>query len=269
MVKMTELSWQGNAVVKLSGLRGDMRVMQDDSRRWLVFEGSEAIQSCMLRNTPWQLVLPYQQSMMVWPLFMSSVPKQLAIIGVGGGDMIRYLQHAYPAAAIVAVDEDPVMLKMACEYFSLQPGAKLALQVDTAEQFLQRPQSPQDLLMIDIIAGDAAPACIYEQSFWEDCHHAMTAQGIVVANVIPGSEAAFVGLLETIRSVFGRLPLCASIAGHRNIVMFITPGTIPIPDLDALQLRANKLAVDSGLPVDDVMQVLKADNKIQNNRFCL
>ena len=266
---MTDMTWQGEVVSRVSAIHGDIIVMQDGDRRWLVFEGSEAIQSCMVQSTPWQLVLPYQHSMMAWPLFIPAIPKQVALFGVGGGDMIRYLQHVYPGTSIVAVDQDPVILQTACKYFSLQPGDTLALQVDTAEQFLERLPSRQDLLIIDIVADDASPACFYEKSFWQGCQHALTRQGSVVVNVIPGSEKDFVGLLETIRSVFGRLPICASIEDHRNIVMFITPLSMPIPQLDEVRLRAEHLSKSTGLQVDKVMQVLQTDNKILNNTFCL
>jgi len=266
---MADQQWQGMQLHARMGLQGEVLVLQDKSRRWLNFADSPAIQSCMLRNDPAQLVLPYQHTMMMWPLFMTATLKHAVLIGVGGGDMIRYLQQHYPAVSIQAVDEDPVMLQIACNYFSVNPGSMLALQVDTAEQFVQHIQQPQDLLLIDIVANDAMPACLYDNEFWQACQHGLSATGIMIVNVITSSETEFVALLEQLRSVFGHLPVCVSVPEHRNVVLFLSANLDDVPNLDELQARAESLSRQTSLPVESVMDVLKTDNRIKNNRFCL
>ena len=266
---MIEQDWQGELLRSFDGLQGELHIRQDDERRWLSFTDSPAIQSCMLHSDHAQLVLPYQQTMMMWPLFVTSTARRAVLMGVGGGDMIRYLQQHYPDISIQAVDEDPVMLQAACEYFAIKPGQSLALQVDEAEQYVQRLQQPLDVLLIDIVADDATPGCLYKRSFWQACQHGLSATGIMIVNVIPDSESDFVSLLEQLRSVFGQLPVCASVPGHRNVVLFVPSEQCMVQGLDELRVRAETLHRQTSLPVDEFLDVLKKDNRIRENCFCL
>ena len=264
---MIEQQWHGELLGQARGLNGELQVMQDGQRRWLVFADGIAIQSCMLRNDPARLVLPYQQYMMMWPLFMSARPQRVALVGTGGGDIIRHLQHYYESISIQAIDEDPEVLRLACEYFSVQPGSGLELQVAEAGQFLSQQRQPQDVLLIDIIADDAMPACLYEASFWQACQRGLAAHGVLVVNTISSSEAKFVLLLEQLRTVFGYLPVCVAVPDHRNIVLFLTRHYDALPGLSEVQARATLLSNQIPLPVEDFLQTMQQDNRIENGRF--
>lgn len=68
---------------------------------------------------------------------------KFAVLGVGGGLLIRYLLEKYPTASVVGVELDPEMVEIAQKYFGLpdtmaQQSQRLRIMVEDALDFIRR-----------------------------------------------------------------------------------------------------------------------------------
>ena len=241
--------------------QGDIKVFENSLFRWLCFDDEQAIQSCMSRQEPTKLILPYQQFMMMWSLLrVDSPPTQACLLGLGGGDMVRYLRKHFPSMNVLAVDSDPVIAKLATKYFSLTPDQKkLIIEIANAENIIQKLHN-QDLLLIDIVVRNQLPEFLLKTSFWQDCYSSLNENGIMVVNVIPDSESEFLNLLKTLREIFGHIPLCMGVPDHKNIVLLMPLLETSMPSLSQLKQRITKLQTQADLPYEQCIEILTRDN---------
>jgi len=258
---MTDQLSNGQLIATRQSLSGVIKVFENSLFRWICLEDEQAIQSCMLKDQPTSLILPYQQFMMMWQLLLrEKTPASVCLMGVGGGDIVRYLSHTFPALDLLAVDHDPEIARVACEFFLLQPDQQhFTIEIAAAERFIKKP-AQFDLLLIDIVADNAMPGFIFDVDFWRDCHSNLKTGGVLVANIIPQSEGSFVKLLEIIQAVFGHLPLCMDVPEHKNVVLLLALTQDSVPSINELQQRSVELKNNSDLPFDECMTILRKDN---------
>jgi len=256
---MIEQLQDGRIVDSRSCQHGMRTVFENKHFRWLCFDDEDAIQSCMPLAEPEKLVLPYQHFMMMWQLFCGeTLPSRASLLGIGGGDIIRYLRSTFPNMKITAVDNDPHMAQLANKYFLIKPvQEQLTLQIEEAQTYIKKTQR-NDLLFIDIVANNVLPELLYALSFWKDCHASLTENGIMAVNIIPESEAGFVKILEMLRDIFGHLPLCMGVPDHKNIVLLMSMSATP--KLNDLRLRGVELQKNSLLPFSLCVDILAKDN---------
>ena len=60
-----------------------------------LYLGSETVQSAMRVKSPYALELAYSRGMMMFLLFMKH-PKNVLIVGLGGGSIPKYIHHFLP-----------------------------------------------------------------------------------------------------------------------------------------------------------------------------
>ena len=91
-----------------------VRIREDDLFRYLVLD--RTFHATMWKVDPTSLFLPYSQ-MMVSSLALVSEPKRGLILGHGGGSLAKWLARHWPALELDIVEFDPVVVRMAEEYF--------------------------------------------------------------------------------------------------------------------------------------------------------
>lgn len=245
---------------KLLTKQGRVKVFENSLFRWLCFDDEKIIQSCMLKDAPAKLNLPYQPFMMMWQLLFNQQPSTACLLGLGGGDMVRYLSNKFPLLKLQVVEHNSDIAKVASEYFLIQPEQnQLTVEIADAEEFIKNGQQ-YDLLFVDIVADNKLPDSLFLESFWQNCHNKLNDNGILVVNVVSESENKFLELLVMLRKEFGHLPLCMGVPDHKNIVLLMPVGDIP--KLDQLKQRSKKLQRQSELPFQECIEILMKDNVI-------
>jgi len=246
-------------LVKESTAQGSYKVFENKLFRWLCFDDEHVIQSCMSQQQPEKLILPYQQFMMMWQLISFQVPPvKTCILGLGGGDTVRYLQQQFPLTSLLVVEKEAAIAKVAADYFQIKPDQKLlTIEIADAEQFVTKNQQ-FDLMLIDIVVDNKSPYFFNKKSFWEHCKQNLRSNGVLVVNVLFDSEKNFLDLMSNLQKEFGHLPLCMGVPEHKNIVMLISTGRMP--SISEMKLRCNILQEQSDLPFQQCMNVLERDN---------
>ena len=258
---MVEQLQDGRVLASYQGQQGTFNVLENKLFRWLCVDEEQAIQSCMCIAKPAKLNLPYQQFMMMWQLLSTEKsPHSTGLIGIGGGDIIRYLQKNFPQMEITAVDNEPQIAKIANEHFVIKPEQKkLTLQIENAEQYIKQ-NHQHDLLLIDVVADSLLPDFLSKIDFWKNCHASLNGNGIMVVNVIPESEEHFLNILEILRNVFGYIPLCVDVPEHKNIVLLVPRSEDMLPSLNMLKQRSAEQQKTSGLPFMQCVEIIEKNN---------
>ncbi|MHC5039145.1 MAG: spermidine synthase, partial [Planctomycetota bacterium] len=125
-----------------------IRIRDKGNYRALLFvrdTGEEVTETAIDRKTPHKLVIPYTQYMFLSYLFRPEHEKVL-IVGLGGGGMVHFLNHYFPDLKVDAVEIDPVVVKLADEYFGTRPGPKTRIFTEDAFKYLARAEDKYDVI---------------------------------------------------------------------------------------------------------------------------
>ena len=139
-------------------------------------------QSAMDLMRPERLVYGYERMMLV-AFSLVPEPRRALLLGLGGGAMCRHLAAYLPDCEVTVVERDPVVLRLAREYFHLVRRVRMA----DAEAVIAQSQGAYDVVLVDLY--DGAGAALTPRRFWGDCVAALRPGGALAIN-----WAEFVGV---------------------------------------------------------------------------
>lgn len=128
-----------------------IRVRRDGDVRTLTFvrdNGQEAVQSRVDLTAPHILQSPYARGMFASYLYQPH-PRRVLIVGLGGGAMVRFLTHHEPEVRIDAVEIDPVVVRLADEYFDVRSSGNVRVHTADAVKFVESTEDRYDLILMD------------------------------------------------------------------------------------------------------------------------
>lgn len=130
--------------------------------------------------------------------------KNILVLGVGGGTVIKLLHDQFPYARITAVDIDPVIIDIAKKYFLTGDKSYIHFAVFDAEKYIQQSTSKFDCIIIDICVGNAIPGFVKSTAFISRCKQHLASQGALCINYFRDREYKEKSneVYQTLRSVF-------------------------------------------------------------------
>lgn len=192
-------------------------------------------QTCIQLNDPEKMVFEYTRLMMS-ALFVNPEPKNVLIIGLGGGTLPQALHKVLPAATIDSVEIDPAVVKVAQRYFGYQLGPRQRVFVEDGRAFVERALQEgrrYDMVMLDAFDADYIPAHLLTLEFFEQIRGVLAPDGVVVGNSFAQSHM-YERESATYAAAFGDFfNLRAGLEGNRVIIA--TVGELP----DESEVRRN------------------------------
>jgi len=131
---------------------------------------------------PERLVYGYERMMLV-AFALVPEPRRALLLGLGGGAMCRHLAAHLPDCEVTVVERDPVVLRLAREYFHLARPVRMA----DAEAAVAEARGAYDVVFVDLYDGGGAART--PRRFWSDCVAALRPGGSLAIN-----WAEFVGV---------------------------------------------------------------------------
>ena len=224
-----------------------LSVSEDNDSRWLHI-GDESILSAIALQQPQALLLPATQMMMMSLLFLDK-PIEVALLGLGGGDSLRFFRHYYPATGITAVEVDAQMIHIAQQWFSLpQPGDGFTLVIDDAGHYIAHTNRCFDLIMLDIIIDSRMPDSFNESNLFAACERHLSTPGVLAINYVATDAALLKELLRRLQQVFQAPLVILPVADHQNAILFVLAGSSLPYDRDDLFQKADTLQQRYQLP---------------------
>lgn len=221
--------------------------------------GGDAIQSAIRLAAPHGLELHYTRAMMAFLLFHPA-PRDVLMIGLGGGSIARFVHALMPATRMTAVEVNPRVVAAARSYFGL-PADDERLTVEIADGGAYVPAHPDsaDVLLLDAFEDGESVKALATRAFYDACRAALRRGGLLAVNFI-ADEPRFGKALARIEQSFDGRVLCMPAADRVNIIVFAFRGGPSRLGIDALQRRARTLGRRYGLPFEVNVHDLLAMN---------
>lgn len=221
--------------------------------------GGHAVQSAMRLRDPWALELEYTRAMMAFLLFVPE-PREIALVGLGGGSIAKYVHRQLPDSRLTAVEINPQVVAAARGYFFLPPDdERLSVITGDGAMYVGQQQETVDVLLVDgydalrIVEDLASPA------FYAACRDALRPGGVAIFNLW-GSDRFFDTYMLRIDRAFDEHTLRLPAEQKGNIQVFAFKPPLPDTDLRRLTELARRKEAEIGLELPRFLDRLRSIN---------
>jgi len=128
---------------------------------------ADSSQSCMDVKNPKRMVFSYTRMVMAGLLFNPN-PKNIMIVGLGGGTLPMALNELFPQAKIQTVEIDGAVVDVAKRFFNFQESANNKIVQQDARVFAKRANLKKekfDFIILDAFNGDYIPEHLMTREF--------------------------------------------------------------------------------------------------------
>jgi len=224
-----------------------IQIRDGSDRRAMYFigeGGAATLETLIDLRQPHRLQHRYSHTMMAGLLYGPD-PRAVLLVGLGGGAIVRFLNHEYPRMQLDVVEIDPVVVALAREYFGTVPGERTRIFTEDAVEYVRRTDERYDLILMDAHLMPSAqtnatglPLRLAAQAFLVNLREHLTPGGVAVFNLIEGRDTrASIGLIG---DTFPAVDVYRSSAAGNVIVVALTGGGRP----PANELRERAQALD-------------------------
>lgn len=191
-VRAVNKSSLGPVEVEVKSKFSHIRVRRKGTVRTLIFvldSGEEAVESQMDLTKPYELHYTYLRHM-----FLSYVlrpeQEQVLIVGLGGGSMIHFLKRYDPKVHVDAVEIDPVVVKIAKNYFGVRSEKNVNIVTEDGFKYLATTKSQYDVIYMDAFLKPShdtgttgVPLKLQTLRFYQSIQKKLKPGGLVVYNL--------------------------------------------------------------------------------------
>jgi spermidine synthase len=142
-----------------------------------------SIQSSMRMSDPLELDLSYTRAMMSFQLFHPD-PRDILIVGLGGGSLSKYCFHKFPSARVTTVEIDERVIALRECFFIPPDSEKFQIVHADAAEYLSDKVGVADVILLDGFDAFGLPASLSSQHFYDSCQAALRNEGVLVANLL-------------------------------------------------------------------------------------
>lgn len=183
----------------VSGTYAKPFVLDGDGSRSLHFS-RDFVQSEMRFADPYALEFAYTRTMMSFLLFAPD-PREILMLGLGGGSLAKYCHRHLAAARITVVEIDPHVVAFRDEFRVPPDGERFRVHLADAAEYVARCAERPDVVIMDAFDRAGLAPSISSRDFYADVRDALARRGVLVANLV-GEKPQRLAHLEMVRSVF-------------------------------------------------------------------
>jgi len=218
-------------------------------------------QSCMNVKKPNELVFNYTKMAMTG-LLLNTNPKNILVVGLGGGTLPTTFHDLYPQAKITSVEIDPAVVEVAKKYFEFEETEQNKVVLRDARLFIKREalkDQQYDLIILDAFGSDYIPEHLTTVEFLQEVKTILSPNGVISANTF-SSPRLFNHELSTYHEVFGEFYVVRLRGSSNRVILYsMNPDNMLIENIEknAVLLKAPLTKYDI-----DTTKLYKAINTI-------
>jgi len=179
-------------------------IRQDGMERCMIFGRQRDLrQTCLDLQMPDASIFEYTSMMFAGFLFRPEA-KTVCLIGLGGGYIPTVFRMHLPQVKLQTVEVDPLVEKLAKQYFGFSIPAGQSLAIDDGRQFLKKSRERYDQIWLDAFNSDYIPAHMTTKEFLKLARSRLTDGGIVIQNLFCDNKL-YDAQIATFRSVFAKV----------------------------------------------------------------
>lgn len=184
----------------LSGAYDKPFIAENDDTRALFFTWSY-VQSRMRIRDPIALQMPYTHTMMCFLLFHTN-PRDVLMLGLGGGSLAKYCHHHIPQARITAIESSRDVLALRTEFGVPPDDVRLRVIEGDAGAFVTACRAQYDIVLMDAFDRHGLAPALCGREFYAEVRTRLLPAGVLIAN-IAGLQRERARHIDTMRMVFG------------------------------------------------------------------
>ena len=142
----------------------------------------DQLQSRMSSAQPTQLDVDYTRTMMGFLLFESH-PVNIALIGLGGGSLLKFCYQHLPDTRLTAIEINPQVIALRAEFQVPEDTQRIDIICADGADFVRHTPLRYDVLLVDGFDSQGQAASLCTQRFYDDCYAVLAPAGIMVVNL--------------------------------------------------------------------------------------
>jgi spermidine synthase len=230
--------------------------------------GSDTIQSAMRLARPNALEVAYTRSMTAFLLFLPR-PRDVLMVGLGGGSLAKFLYHRLPHARTTVLEINPRVIAVARQFFHVPlDDDRLRIIVGDGAAFLEKGNLRADVIMLDGYDAEAQDEDLSTPAFYRNCARALEESGVLVVNLW-GGDRNYDNCVARLRSAFNGLVACLPAGKPGNVVALAFKRSPGDPLWCDLQTRAQTLQKELELDFPEFVRELAKLNPHDAERLIL
>jgi spermidine synthase len=222
---------------------GIIEIVDQNGVRALHF-GSDSRQSTMLLSDPNRLYSLYARAMMAGLLFHDT-PKDVLMIGLGGGTIAKFLLHQFPDCRLKIIEFRSSVLKVARSHFGLPFDSRMKIKIGCGAQHVRQKSKEHselhDLIMIDAYDHAGMAPEVSSETFFDNCRTLLTKNGLLIINLWGTDKDMFQQVTWNMGRVFDRRMLFLPVRTRGNVIGFAFGEDFAKPSLKVLIEKARLL----------------------------
>lgn len=237
-------------VHRAHGSHGRLLVVDSGGCRHLRYGGVDGIdQTVVTRRRPYDLATEYLRVATIGAVVAERLERAL-LVGLGGGSYARFLRRHFPRVRIDVVEIDPIMVRLAREYFGFRKGRDLRLFVEDAAGFVADAAADAawryDFVFLDAYHGQKIPAPLARLAFFRAVSALLEPGGKAVANVGLPERWAEDRVIRRYATAFEGGCFELPVPGEDNRI--VVGSRERLPSARVLQARAREIDESGRLP---------------------
>jgi spermidine synthase len=155
---------------------GEIRVVDQDQVRYLLIDGGTHTAASITSS---HTMLPYVNVLDIAGMFFKE-PGTMLTIGLGGGSVVR--NYALDGWRVDAVEIDPVVTRMARQYFGLSKDDATVYEMD-GRRFLMTSDKSYDVIILDAFGSSYIPLHLMTDEAFGLLHSRLSSSGVLAMNI--------------------------------------------------------------------------------------
>ena len=188
-------------------------------------------------------------------------PNMTRVLFIGGGGFTgpkAFLEN-YPHVHVDVVEVDAEVISVAEQYFNINPhNPRLHIYNDDGRIFLQKTNETYDLVVLDAYSRSYIPFHLMTMEFFKQLAAHLTANGIVISNLISGissdADQLLTAEINTMNTVFPNVYSFAvegtAYPSPQNVILLATLSTTHLTGSDFKKLASGLTVKVPSLPSD-------------------
>jgi spermidine synthase len=228
--------------------------------------GGPAVQSAMRLKEPYALELEYTRAMMAFLLFQRET-RDIALIGLGGGSIAKFIHRHLPESRLTALEINPEVVAAARAYFMLpQDDEQLSVITGDGAAFVHENPDSQDVLLVDGYDAKRIVDALASPEFYRACKAMLRPGGVAVFNLW-GSDEYYPRYFDRLARAFGEHVLQLPAEKKGNIIVFAFRKPLPKVDMEPLLEAAQHLQAELGLEFEAFVARMRNWNPTSSDGF--
>lgn len=172
-----------------------VRVLQMDREYW---------QSGVYQDGSKNLVFPYTQAFYSLAQSNPAAKRQL-IIGGGAFTFPEFLARSMPGSQVDVVEIDGELVEISNKYFNFKQPSNLKIVIADGRQYLNTVSKEYDFIYLDAFSSVEPPFQLFTIEAAKLAKSSLTAEGVVIINVIASVEGDRAQMLNSVVTTFAKV----------------------------------------------------------------